>query len=91
MSTTIDQWRSAIGQFDGGLPTTARKSGLGFPTEGNSSLYDFITALLLIYSNITAILLLRAGIEANPGPVDKNVSGRSISQRKARVVGITYR
>ena len=86
MSTTIDQWRSAIGQFGGGFPSTARKSGLEFSTEGSSSIYVFITALLLIYSNITAILLLRAGIEANPGPLHQNVSGRSIPKKKGKII-----
>ena len=79
MSTSIDQWRSAIGQFDGALPSTARKSGLGVHTEGISSRFVFIAASLLIYSYITAILLLRSGIEANPGPDHQNVPGRSIT------------
>ena len=76
MSTTIDQWRSAIGHFGGGALASGGMAVPGAPTQGIASLYVLITALILVYSNITAILLLRAGIEANPGPDQQNVSGR---------------
>ena len=78
MATTIEQWRSAIGSFGGGAPSAARTLVNGLSPQGHSSNRIVIIAMLLVYSNITTILLLRAGIEANPGPIHQNQSGNKV-------------
>ena len=76
--TSIEQWRSAIGSFGRFFSLHGRKVVERFSSPENPSLTLMTVALLLVYSNISAILLLRAGIEANPGPNNHNQSGMSI-------------
>ena len=76
MSTTIEQWRSTIGSFGGGTHGNTKKITHGLSPQENTCNYVVIIAMLLVYSNITTILLLRAGIEANPGPIQQDQPGR---------------
>ena len=78
MANTIDQWRSAIGSFGGGTHSNTKKIVHGLSANGRSSTCMVIFSMLLVYSNITTILLLRAGIEANPGPINHNQSGKNL-------------
>ena len=78
MTTTIDQWRSVIGSFGRFRSSHAGKVVDGMSALESPSLILMTVALLLVYSNIMEILLLRAGIEANPGPNNHNQSGMSI-------------
>ena len=76
--TSIDQWRAAIGSFGRIFSSHGEKVAETFSTPENPSHIFMTFALLLVYSNISAILLLRAGIETNPGPTNHSQSGLSI-------------
>ena len=75
MSTTIEQWRLAVGSFGGGTFSSIKRIVQGLTTSRNSSNWVAVIAMILVYSNITSILLLRAGIETNPGPIHQSQSG----------------
>ena len=70
-SIGIDQWRCRIGGFSISVAThrldNTRKGALKCQNQGQVLL---IMAMILIYANITDVLLVRAGVEQNPGPTD---------------------
>ena len=76
-SVSIDQWRSSIGSFMGG---SIRASGLrskvthGLRIQGSANRI-VIAAMLLVYGNITQMLLVKAGVELNPGPITNKNTG----------------
>lgn len=69
-SITIDQWRGRIGSFAGSL----RASQSNNSTKTKFFAFSKPVKLLIIFSSflvyavITRSLLLKAGVERNPGP-----------------------
>jgi hypothetical protein len=78
-SVTIQQWRGSIGSFSGGgirkSPLTS-KGCHGLRIQGSANMI-VIAAMLLVYSNITQTLLVRSGVERNPGPIS-SITGNLI-------------
>ena len=80
-SVSIQQWRSSIGSFIGGGIRSSRltsKVGPGLRIQGSANMI-VITAMLLVYANITQTLLVKSGVESNPGPITNKNTGNFIS------------
>ena len=75
MSTTLQQWRSAIGLFGGGNGPNKESLSLSSSSQQHYLIYFVIISMILVYSNIMAMLLLIAGIESNPGPIHNDQLG----------------
>jgi hypothetical protein len=76
-SVTIEQWRSSIGSFIGGGIRASRlrsKDVHGLHVKGSASRI-ILAAMLLVYGNITQMLLVKAGVEINPGPITNKNTG----------------
>ena len=76
-SVTIQQWRSSIGSFMGGGIRASRfrsKVAQGLHVYGSANMV-MIAAMLLVYGNITQILLVKSGVELNPGPITNRNTG----------------
>ena len=79
-SVSIQQWRSSIGLFMG---VGIRKSRLtskvfhGLHVQGSANMV-IIAAMLLVYGNITQMLLVKSGVELNPGPITSENTGTFI-------------
>ena len=79
-SITIDQWRCRIGAFSGNNVSTnpialIETKRIELKKHGHVLL---ILSMVLVYANILQILLVKAGIEPNPGPNQREVLGKSL-------------
>ena len=80
-SVSIQQWRSSIGSFmDGGIRSSRLTSKVvhGLHIQGSANMI-VIAAMLLVYANITQTLLVKSGVESNPGPITNKNTGKFIS------------
>ena len=80
-SVSIQQWRSSIGSFIGGGIRSSRLTSKvvhGLRIQGSANMI-VITAMLLVYANITQTLLVKSGVESNPGPITNKNTGNFIS------------
>ena len=76
-SVSIQQWRSLIGSFMGGGKSASRltiKVHHGLHLRGSANII-IVAAMLLVYGNITQMLLVKSGIELNPGPISNKDTG----------------
>ena len=82
-SVSIQQWRSSIGLF---MRVGIRKSRLtskvvhGLHIQGSANMV-IIAAMLLVYGNITQMLLVKSGVELNPGPITNKNTGNFLPLR----------
>ena len=79
-SISIEQWRSRIGAF-GGSTAAHRSYSIERATTGSLTVHGqghfiLIMAMLLVYANITQMLLVQAGVERNPGPTNGDKQGK---------------
>ena len=79
-SVSIQQWRSSIGSFMGGGIRKSRltsKVSNGLRIQGSANMI-VLAAMLLVYGNITRMLLIKSGVELNPGPITSTTTGNFI-------------
>ena len=79
-SVSIQQWRSLIGSFVGGGKSASRltiKVPHGLHLQGSANII-IVAAMLLVYGNITQLLLVKSGVELNPGPITNKNTGNFI-------------
>ena len=89
-SVSIDQWRMRIGAFSGGgrfstILSSVIKTKKGFKVQGAGQSV-ILLSMLLVFSNITQMLLLEAGVERNPGPVSGNAQGNIPSYNMVPII-----
>ena len=79
-SVSIQQWRSSIGSFMGGGIRSSRLTSKvfhGLHVQGSANMV-ILAAMLLVYGNITQMLLVKSGVELNPGPITNKNTGNFI-------------
>ena len=79
-SVSIQQWRTSIGSFMGGGIKKSRLTSKvihGLHIQGSANMI-VISAMLLVYANITQMLLVNSGVELNPGPLTNKHTGTYI-------------
>ena len=79
-SISIDQWRCTTGSFSGGTSAN-RHPNISIGRGGcvkvqNHGQFLLILAMMLVYANITQMLLVKEGVERNPGPNNGDNPGK---------------
>ena len=65
----ITEWRCRIGTFAGyNICSRMRRNKLGNNSVNNPGQRILLLAMLLVYADISNILLVKEGVEQNPGP-----------------------
>ncbi len=78
-SISIEQWRCRIGALGGKTAGRIRPKQVNGLQGRKSAKLVLVMAMLLVYADITQTLLIRSGIEVNPGPNSTENSGKHTS------------
>ena len=83
-SVSIQQWRSSIGSFMAGGKRKSQMTSKvfhGLHVKGPANMI-MLAAMVLVYANITQMLLVKSGLELNPGPITNKNTGNNKGSNK---------